>query len=118
MAESAISSGTAGSSSDGAENTAAIAAGLGLIFVAAVSSILLQVSKNPPQVQTVEYSGPSLSYYINKFKPQEIIEASVPSETESPPSIPADSSAAEVPEIQVNSQIQPEPSMSSMESVF
>jgi len=77
VAESAISSGTAGSSSSGAENIAAIAAGLGLIFIAAASSVLLQVSKNPPQVQTVEYSGPSLSYYVNKFKPQEIIEASV-----------------------------------------
>lgn len=118
MAESAISSGTAGSSSSGAENTAAIAAGLGLIFVAAASSVLLQVSKNPPQVQTVEYSGPSLSYYVNKFKPQEIIEASVPSETELPSSVPADNSAAEVPQIQVKSQVQQEPFTSSVESVF
>ncbi|MCI96593.1 hypothetical protein A2U01_0117893, partial [Trifolium medium] len=50
VAESAISSGTAGSSSDGAQNTAAIAAGLALISVAAAASILLQVGKNtPPQ---------------------------------------------------------------------
>jgi hypothetical protein len=118
VAESAISSGTAGSSSDGAENTAAIATGLALIFVAAASSILLQVSKNPPQVQTLEYSGPSLSYYVNKFKPQEIIEASVPSETESPSSVPTDNSAAEVPQIQVKSQIQLQPSTPGVESIF
>ncbi|KAE8038453.1 hypothetical protein FH972_010961 [Carpinus fangiana] len=118
VAESAISSGTAGSSSDGAENTVAIATGLALIFVAGASSILLQVSKSPPQVQTVEYSGPSLSYYVNKFKPQEIIEASVPSETESPSSVPTDSSAAEVPQIQVKSQIQLQPSTPGVESIF
>ncbi|KAK6140497.1 hypothetical protein DH2020_025778 [Rehmannia glutinosa] len=85
IAESAISSGTAGSPSDGSENTAAIVAGLALISVAAASSVLLQVGKNPPPVvQTAEYSGPSLSYYINKFKPPEIIEVSAPPVTESP----------------------------------
>lgn len=70
--------------SDGAENTAAIAAGLALIFVAAASTVLLQFGKNPPQVQTLEYSGPFLSYYINKFKPQEIIQASTPSQLNHP----------------------------------
>lgn len=39
VAESAISSGTAGTSSEGSENTAAIAAGLALIFIAGVSSV-------------------------------------------------------------------------------
>ena len=39
----------AGSSSDGAENTAAVAAGIALISIAAASSILLQVGKNAPQ---------------------------------------------------------------------
>lgn len=82
VAESAISSGAAGTSSDGAENTVAVVAGIGLIAVAAASSILLQVGKNsPPPIQTVEYSGPSLSYYINKLKPAEIVQASV---TEAP----------------------------------
>ena len=61
MAESTFSSGTAGTSADGAESTAAIVAGLALIFVAAASSIVLQVGKNPIPVQTWEYSGPSLS---------------------------------------------------------
>nr|ACU17990.1 unknown [Glycine max] len=85
VAESAISSGTAGSSSDGAENTAAIVAGLALISIAAASSILLQVGKNaPPQIQTAQYSGPSLSYYINKFTPPEITQVSVPSEADYP----------------------------------
>lgn len=107
---------------------AAIAAGLALISIAAASSILLQVDKKPPQVQTVEYSGPSLTYYINKFKLQEMIEASVPSQTESSSSVQVDSSAEEVPQIQVksapevpqiqvNSQIQLETSTSSVRTV-
>ncbi|WJX36620.1 hypothetical protein P8452_24479 [Trifolium repens] len=94
VAESAISSGTAGSSSDGAQNTAAIAGGLALIAIAAASSILLQVGKNtPPQVQKVEYSGPSLSYYINEFKTQEITQApTTATETEISPPVQAESS--------------------------
>ncbi|KAJ7982388.1 proline-rich family protein [Quillaja saponaria] len=123
VAESAISSGNAGSAADGAENTAAIAAGIALISVAAASSILLQVGKNPPQIQTVEYSGPALSYYINKFKPQEVIQASVPTETtlassvqpngsspEVSASVQPEVSSPEVSEIQVEGQIQPEAS--------
>lgn len=109
MAESALSSGAAGSSADGAENTAAIAAGVALISVAAASSILLQVSKNsPPQVQTVEYNGPSLTYYINKFKPQEIIQASAPSVDVTSSSVQAKSLAPES-QIQVESQFKQEP---------
>ncbi|PIN14067.1 hypothetical protein CDL12_13304 [Handroanthus impetiginosus] len=100
VAESAISSGTAGSSADGSENTAAIVAGLALICVAAASSVLLLVGKNPaPVLQTADYSGPSLSYYINKFKPAEVIETSAPPQ--------AEASAQEVvsqPEVQVESQ--------------
>jgi hypothetical protein len=139
VAESAISSGTSGSSSDGAQNTAAIAGGLALISIAAASSILLQVGKNsPPQVQKVEYSGPSLSYYINEFKTQEITQApAVTAETElsssstqpestetvlsssvqpestetgTSLSVQPENSPAEVPQVQVESQIQPETS--------
>ncbi|KAI5410951.1 hypothetical protein KIW84_056192 [Lathyrus oleraceus] len=96
VAESAISSGTSGSSSDGAQNTAAIAAGLALISIAAASSILLQVGKNtPPQVKTVEYSGPSLSYYINEFKSQEITQAPPVSTTETEPSLPVQPESSE-----------------------
>ncbi|KAJ9558559.1 hypothetical protein OSB04_013173 [Centaurea solstitialis] len=82
VAESAISSGTPGASAEGAENTAALFAFGGLIAVAAASVVLFQVGKNPPQVQTLDYSGPSLSYYISKFKPTEIVEVSAPIETE------------------------------------
>ncbi|KAL0464239.1 UNVERIFIED_CONTAM: protein MAINTENANCE OF PSII UNDER HIGH LIGHT 1 [Sesamum latifolium] len=116
VAESAISSGTAGSSSDGAENTAAIAAGIALISVAAASSILLQVGKNPPPVvQTAEYSGPSLSYYINKFTPAEIIEASAPP-PESSTALQTETSAQEVsqPEVQVEPQQETAPSDSTV----
>ncbi|KAK7401386.1 hypothetical protein VNO78_12816 [Psophocarpus tetragonolobus] len=117
VAESAISSGTAGSSSDGSENTLAITAGLALISVAAASSILIQVGKNaPPQFQTAEYSGPSLSYYINKFKPLEITEVSVPSEAEVSSSAQPESSAPEVSQIQVEAQVQLEASSVNIES--
>ncbi|KAK4834939.1 hypothetical protein QYF36_002802 [Acer negundo] len=116
VAESAISSGNAGSSSDGAENTAAIAAGIALVSIAAASSILFQVGKNLPQIQTIDYSGPSLSYYINKFKPPEIIQASVPTETESSSPVQPENPAQEVPQIQVQSEYTPEPSAPSMKS--
>ncbi|KAG5631210.1 hypothetical protein H5410_002927 [Solanum commersonii] len=46
------------------------------------SSILLQVGKNSSSlIQIVEYSGPSLSYYINKLKPMKVVQTSV---TEAP----------------------------------
>jgi hypothetical protein len=77
VAESAISSGTAGTSAEGAENTAAIAGGLVLITVAAASSILIQVSKNqPPLVPAGDYTGPPLSYYVAKFQPQPLAQDS------------------------------------------
>ncbi|KAJ0045336.1 hypothetical protein Pint_05621 [Pistacia integerrima] len=119
VADSAISSGTAGSSSAGAENTAAIASGLALISIAAASSILLQVNKSaPPLLQTAEYNGPSLTYYINKFKPPEIVEASVPSETESSSPVQPEITAQEAPQIQVQSEYPvPEPSTLSINSV-
>lgn len=110
VAEGVISSGAAGTSSDGAENTKAISAGIALIAIAAASSILLQVGKNsPPPVQTVEYSGPSLSYYINKLKPAEIVQASVTEaptapETEVANAPEAESSAPEAPAPQVEVQ--------------
>ncbi|ONK57684.1 uncharacterized protein A4U43_C09F3010 [Asparagus officinalis] len=96
VAESAISSGSAGTSSEGAENTAAVAAGLALISIAAASSILLQVDKTDPQVQSAEYSGPPLSYYISKFKPASIVEAAVISEPLSSPAVEASVPNSEV----------------------
>ncbi|XP_016476080.2 protein MAINTENANCE OF PSII UNDER HIGH LIGHT 1 [Nicotiana tabacum] len=117
VAESGISSGTAGTASDGAENTAAIAAGIALISIAAASSILLQVGKNsPPPVQTMEYSGPSLSYYINKFKPAEIVQASVAPETEAPTapevvqaSVAPETEAPNAPEVESSAPEAPAP---------
>ncbi|CAL1400011.1 unnamed protein product [Linum trigynum] len=115
VAESAISSGAPGSSSSGAENTAAISGGLALIAIAAASSILLQVNKNapPPQVQTAQYNGPSLTYYINKYKPPEVVQAAAaPPEPESatPPvqtesaATETDSAASEAPQVEVKSE--------------
>ncbi|KAL1196868.1 Protein MAINTENANCE OF PSII UNDER HIGH LIGHT 1 [Cardamine amara subsp. amara] len=105
VAESAISSGTAGSSSDGAENTAAVIAGIALISIAAASSILLQVGKDSPaRPKPVDYSGPSLSYYINKFKPSEVIQASAPALTEAPPVAEQETSLPET----IASEAQPE----------
>ncbi|XP_010930588.1 protein MAINTENANCE OF PSII UNDER HIGH LIGHT 1 [Elaeis guineensis] len=89
VAESAISSGSAGTSAEGAENTVAITAGVALLSIAAASSILLLVGKNQPQVQSIDYSGPPLSYYINKFKPVNIVEASVPPESQTSPNLEA-----------------------------
>ncbi|KAI4384609.1 hypothetical protein MLD38_002735 [Melastoma candidum] len=99
VAESAISSGSAGSSSDGSENTVAIAGGLALIFVAASFLVLRQVGNTELQVQTAEYSGPSLSYYIDKFRPPEIIQASAPPPSDVP-SAQAESPTPEVSQIQ------------------
>ena len=107
VAESVISSGSAGSSADGAENTAAVAAGFALIAVAAASSVLLQIGKNtPPKIQTADYSGPSLSYYANKLKPPEVVEASATAETEistsaEPAPAEPESSKPEVLDVQV-----------------
>lgn len=109
VAESAISSGNSGTSAEGAENTAAIAAGLAFISIAAASSILLQVGKNaPPPVQTLEYSGPSLSYFINKFKPVDSVEVSFPTEAENSLTIPSESDTPRVPQVSVESQSQAE----------
>lgn len=100
VAESAISSGTAGSSSDGAENTAAIVAGIALIAIAAASSILLQVGKDAPsRPKAVDYSGPSLSYYINKFKASEILQSSASALTEAPPVAEQETSLQETPAV-------------------
>lgn len=129
VAESAISSGTAGSSSEGAENTLAIAGGIALIAVAVASSILLQVGKKPPEVKTVEYTGPSLSYYINKFNTREIVQPPVQSEPESSSQIDGvtpqvtqiqiqpDIPAPEVTDVQVESQTT-EPSSSAVSSAL
>lgn len=87
VSDTAISSGEAGTSTTGAENTAAISFGLALVFLAGTSSVLLQVGKNPTNTQSLEYSGPPLNYYINKFTIPVVIEASAPVEIQSAPSV-------------------------------
>jgi len=47
----------------------------------------------------VDYSGPSLSYYINKFKPSEIVQPSTPSVTEAPPVAELETSLPETPPV-------------------
>lgn len=97
IAESAFSSGSAGSSSDGSGSAVTVSAGIAAISVAAASLVLLLVGKNPPQMQTtVDYSGPSLSYYINKFKSAELVQASVPTEPEASPPVQPEISAPEI----------------------
>lgn len=119
VAESAVSSGSAGTSAEGADNTVAIAAGLALLSVAAASSILLQVGKNQPQVQSIDYSGPPLSYYINKFKPVNIVEASVPTESQTTTNLeataPPESESSSY--LTIEASVPPEPQVpSSMQS--
>nr|BAK01047.1 predicted protein [Hordeum vulgare subsp. vulgare] len=69
-----------------------------------IYSILIQVSKNQPPVQTTEYSGPPLSYYVAKFQPAAaafsvqssppVVEAPAPEEAPSDsPTLEAESSA-------------------------
>lgn len=123
ISESTISSGTSGSSADGSENTAALLAFGSIIAVAAASSIIFQVGKNPPQIQTLDYSGPSLSYYITKFKPSEIVQISVPTESEPSAqpeiSVPTESEPSAQPEIsspQIDSQTAPSTSAEQLES--
>ncbi|KAI3993964.1 hypothetical protein MKX01_002977 [Papaver californicum] len=117
VAESLISSGNAGTSSDGAENTAGIAAFIALISIAAASSVLIQVSKNkPPPVQTLEYSGPSLTYYINKFKASEIVETTKEITTENSITSQLETSAPSVSEVETSTQLESSaPSVSEVE---
>ncbi|GJW46338.1 protein maintenance of PSII under high light 1 [Tanacetum coccineum] len=71
--ESALSSGTSGTSTERSEYTATLFPFGALIAVASASTILLQVGKNSPQIKTLDYTGPSLSYYITMFKSSEIV---------------------------------------------
>jgi len=78
VAESSISSGDAGTSAEGSQNTAAVTAGIGLITIAVASSILLQVGKNEAQAPITDYNGPPLNYFIGKFKPVGLVVADAP----------------------------------------
>ena len=113
VAESVISSGSSGTSSDGAENTAAIAGGLALISIAAASSILLQLDKKAPQAPSVEYSGPPLSYYINKFKPASIVEAIALPEPQTSPTVEASVPSEDTGSSTVEASVPSEPQITS-----
>jgi hypothetical protein len=80
VAESAISTGSAGGSVEDSNNLLAVAVGLGLIAVVSASAILLQVGQNTPTSQDSSiYSGPPLSYYVAKFSPTVVTaQATVP----------------------------------------
>lgn len=77
VAESVLSSGEAGSSTEGTSNTAAVAFGFGLAAIASAASVLLTVGKNAPVslTEAVGYDGPPLSYYVSKFSEAPVIEA-------------------------------------------
>ncbi len=79
VAESAISTGSAGGSNEGTNKSLAIAVGLGLVAVASACSILLLVGKNTLAAleDSSTYSGPPLSYYITKFNPTVTVQAEV-----------------------------------------
>lgn len=68
ISESAISSGTAGDSSEGSEQTIAAAVGLALGLIFGAGIVLQKVGNNMPVESNVAYSGPSLSFYVQKFK--------------------------------------------------
>jgi hypothetical protein len=80
VAESAISTGSAGGSVEDSNNSLAVAVGFGLIAVVSASAILLQVGQKTPTLQDSSiYSGPPLSYYVAKFSPTVVTaQATVP----------------------------------------
>jgi hypothetical protein len=80
VADSAISTGSAGGSVEDSNNSLAVAVGLGLIAVVSASAILLRVGQNTPTSQDSSiYSGPPLSYYVAKFSPTVVTaQAAVP----------------------------------------
>lgn len=66
VAESAISTGAAGSNAGGSEGILAVVGGIGLVAIAGAAAVLLSASKNAPAPAT-SYVGPPLSYYVSKF---------------------------------------------------
>lgn len=105
VAESAISTGSAGGAADGSDKALAVAGGLALIAVASAASILLYVGQNAPAPATT-YDGPPLSYYVSKFTQETAappdITAQVPPIPESPPL--ADESSLSKPEVALSSE--------------
>lgn len=69
VSENVISSNTAGDSSTGSEQTLVVSVGLALGLLVGAGVVLQWVSNTPVASDASSYTGPSLSYYIQKFKP-------------------------------------------------
>lgn len=69
VSENVISSNTAGDSSTGSEQTVVVSVGLALGLLVGAGVVLQWVSNTPVASDASSYTGPSLSYYIQKFKP-------------------------------------------------
>ncbi|CAM6105633.1 unnamed protein product [Calypogeia fissa] len=69
VADSVLSSGEAGSSTEGTSNTVGLALGFGVVALAGAAAVLLIAGQNAPVSVTEEvgYNGPPLSYYVSKF---------------------------------------------------
>jgi len=104
VAESAISTGTAGSNSGGSGGILAVVGGIGLVAIAGAVAVLLTTGKNA--TPATSYSGPPLSYYVSKFSAQSAsppsFSAKVPPIPESPP-LSEDLSISQ-PEVAVSEQ--------------
>jgi len=104
VAESAISTGTAGSNSGGSGGILAVVGGIGLVAIAGAAAVLLTTGKNASPAKS--YSGPPLSYYVSKFSAQTTsppaFSAKVPPIPEYPP-LSEDLSISQ-PEVAVSGQ--------------
>lgn len=109
VAESAISTGAAGSNSGGSESILAVVGGIGVVAIAGAAAVLLTASSNTPAPAT-SYVGPPLSYYVSKFS-QETAASTlsaqiVPPVPESPPL--AEDLSISQPEVAVADEARPE----------
>ncbi|KAH9292698.1 hypothetical protein KI387_042115, partial [Taxus chinensis] len=95
VSESAISSGAAGISSEGSEQTATIAISLGLVMLGAVSLVLSEVGNDPPKAESPVYAGPPLTYYIEKFNTPRVIETTAQVEVQTVPAPEVSSAESE-----------------------
>eukprot|EP00897_Mesotaenium_endlicherianum_P008725 jgi/Mesen1/7881/ME000420S07027 len=90
VADSAFSTSTRGSSSEGSSGTLTIVSFLAVAVVSGAAAVLFTVGKSPVAAPEDSYSGPPLTYYIQKFSGVEApAEFSAPaiSEPESAPAV-------------------------------
>lgn len=86
VSESAISSNTVGDSSSGSEQTLIVAGGLALGLLLGAALVLQGVNTSSPLSSSESYSGPTLSYYIQKFTPAPTI---IPDQPPAPAEAPS-----------------------------